>query len=166
MNAALAESQKNIAEQSDLNNDSFLLLNGFWLLPLQGRDEGGRVRQSAILGIIGVEAPSRKALLGPRELESVGQLLGRAGLALEDKRLQQEIFGTLQRLAPEIEELQRFRSTPYYALSQLPEESKTVELDRISALGQRGADRLLGRTATEREPAAAPGDCGAGAARK
>lgn len=133
LNSALAEQQKTLAGQSGLDNESFLLRNGFWILPLRGRDEGereGAIRppmHPAILGIVGVEAPSRKALLGARELEGVGQLLARTSRALEDKRLQQEIFGTLQRLAPEIEELQRFRSIPYYALSQPPEEPRSAD---------------------------------------
>jgi hypothetical protein len=124
LNAALAEYHKSAAGQGSLANDSFLLRNGFWLLPLQGRDE------HSTLGIMGVEAPSRKALLNSRELESVAQLLDRASRALEDKRLQQEIFSTLQRLAPEIEELQRFRSMPYYAPPQPASEASPPDFQR------------------------------------
>jgi hypothetical protein len=133
LSSALTEYQKSVIGQSSLDNDSFMLRNSFWLLPLQGRDEGNHVgglcppTPRVILGIMGVEAPSRKAFLSAKELEGVGQLLTRASRALEDKRLQQEIFGTLQRLAPEIEELQRFRSTTYYARPQASEEPRSAD---------------------------------------
>jgi len=109
--ALFAEQRKSQGRRGALDNDAFVLHNGYWLLALNTKDN------KETLGIMGIEAQMRKLYLSPRELETISELASQAERALEDTRLQQEIFGTLQRLAPEIEALQRLRSTPHYARS-------------------------------------------------
>ncbi len=83
--------------------------NGHALLPLRSRDG------KTTLGILGIESRTPHPPLTEVELETVGGLVHRAEMALDDMRLQQEVFTVLRRMEPEIEQLQRWGSTPRYA---------------------------------------------------
>jgi hypothetical protein len=48
------------------------------------------------------------------DLETAGDLVRRAEAALDDMRLQQEVFAVLRRMEPEIAQLHRWGSTPRY----------------------------------------------------
>ncbi|HID86154.1 MAG TPA: hypothetical protein EYP55_02110, partial [Anaerolineae bacterium] len=88
----------------------FVYKDGFWLLPLRAHGE------EATLGILGVEARAELAeVLTEEERELIGALVERAETALEDRRLQQGVFGLLKQITPEIESLQRWRGTMPYA---------------------------------------------------
>ncbi len=94
-----------------LTQADLVVQQGQVLLPLRSR-EG-----NTTLGVLGIEAWSGRPPLEPSELEMVDGLVRRAESALDDMRLQQEIFALLRRMEPEIEQLQRWGSTPRYARS-------------------------------------------------
>ncbi|MGB9879333.1 MAG: hypothetical protein ACPLRM_01100, partial [Anaerolineae bacterium] len=48
------------------------------------------------------------------ELATVANFISQAELALEDMHLQQDVFTALRQIVPEIEEIQRWRSAPFY----------------------------------------------------
>jgi hypothetical protein len=83
--------------------------NGYTLLPLRSRD--GRLT----LGLLGIQSWAPAVQASPEELEAVEGLVHRAELALDDMRLQQQVFAVLRRMEPEIAGLQRWGSTPRYA---------------------------------------------------
>ncbi|MFQ5342168.1 MAG: hypothetical protein ACE5F6_11550, partial [Anaerolineae bacterium] len=90
--------------------DRFVRDNGFSLTAL--RTPGGE----ATLGVLVLQ--SEKALddLTGEEHEAAIRLLEQAALALEDRRLQQNVFNVLKELAPQIETLQaQVRGTVPYA---------------------------------------------------
>ena len=91
------------------NDENIVLQNGYWLTPLYAGERVGT------LGLMGIEARGKQLILSPEEAETVAELVRQAERALADTHLQQEIFGTLRRLGPEIEALQRLRSTQHYA---------------------------------------------------
>jgi hypothetical protein len=93
-----------ISESSDL-----IVQNGYWLFPLRSEAQG------ATLGILGVKARATGMELTPREKEWVRLLVVQAQMALENMQLQQGVFSVLQRIAPEIERIQRWRGTFGYA---------------------------------------------------
>jgi hypothetical protein len=95
-------------QEPGLDEADFVARDGHLLLPLCSRDRG------AILGILGIEDWGTENAPPPSELETAGELVHRAELALDDMRLQQEVFGLLRRMEPEIEQLQRWGSTPRY----------------------------------------------------
>jgi hypothetical protein len=82
------------------------------LLPLRSRD--GKTTLG-VLGIVGWQPGENPP---PALLASVDELVHRAEAALDDIRLQQEVFGILRRMEPEIEQLQRWGSTPRYVRSE------------------------------------------------
>lgn len=101
----------------DGEGQGFVDKKGFWLLPLRTKS------RESTLGVLSVEA--REAGLTEREEEMVQLLVHQAELALEDRQLQQGIFAVLSQIAPEIQSIQRWRSTPRYVDSAVfpPEES-------------------------------------------
>jgi len=96
-------------EDEFISREDFVVADGYWLLPLRGR------KDNATLGILGVQAAGSVAEMGEEDLEAVYGLVRRAELALEDMRLQQQVFAVLQGLGSELDQIQEWRSTPRYA---------------------------------------------------
>jgi hypothetical protein len=107
---ALAEI--NVADLIEHKNGSagyhFIIQNDFWFVILQNK---ARDRH---LGLLGLEARSPTYDLTPAEEHNVAFLIQQAELALEDRRLQQEVFMALKSIIPEIERIQRLRSAVRY----------------------------------------------------
>jgi GAF domain-containing protein len=112
---------------SDQPGYHFEIQNGFWFVILQNK---ARERS---LGLLGIEARSARYDLSADEEETVAFLIQQAELALEDRRLQQEVFMALKNIIPEIERVQRLRSAVRYtgspSLSVLTEENPSAEMD-------------------------------------
>ncbi|MEJ2209172.1 MAG: histidine kinase N-terminal 7TM domain-containing protein [Anaerolineae bacterium] len=81
---------------------------GFWLAPLESLSGDFR------LGILGVEARAPSPDLDPQEQELADLLIMRAREALEDRYLQQNVFGILARILPDIERLHRWQDAVRY----------------------------------------------------
>lgn len=107
---SLARSRQN----EYLVNDDFIMADGHWLLPLRSRSD------QATLGILGIAniGAAEDAAFGKEDLELVDGLVRRAEMALEDMRLQQQVFAALQGLGSELDQLQEWRSMPRYAGEQ------------------------------------------------
>ncbi len=84
----------------------------FLLVPLyQEREEA-----TDLLGLIGV-ARDAGYTIDEEQSESLFILAQRAALALEDRRLQQQVFSSLQALTPEVEMIQSLRAAARYSSS-------------------------------------------------
>ena len=81
----------------------------FWIVPLRSQTTDDP------LGLLGLRARAAPAQLTPDEAAALRLLTGRAASALEDRRLQQEVFRALDRLLPQIEALQRLRASAAYS---------------------------------------------------
>lgn len=86
----------------------FIIQNNFWFIILQNK------ARDRSLGLLGLEARAPAYDLTPAEEESAAFLIQQAELALEDRRLQQEVFMALKNIIPEIERIQRLRSAVRY----------------------------------------------------
>lgn len=84
------------------------LWNGYWLFPLRTSD------RKSVTGVVGVTARSAQPELAQEEWAGIEVLLAQAAAALEDRQLQQRLFGALERLIPQIEEIQRRRGIVHY----------------------------------------------------
>lgn len=104
----------------------FIIQGDFWYIILRNK---ARDRH---LGLLAVEARSPVDDLTPVEEENVAFLIQQAELALEDRRLQQEVFMALKNIIPELERIQRLRSAVRYtgspSLSSLTE-NQVAETD-------------------------------------
>ncbi|HEY66881.1 MAG: hypothetical protein DRI79_03435 [Chloroflexi bacterium] len=105
--AGASPGERRIKRHGDL-----FVWNGYWLAPLhtQGQD--------AVIGVVGMAARTPEPDLSPEEKEGVEALLAQAGAALEDRQLQQGIFSALERIIPEIEDIQRRRGVLHYVGEQ------------------------------------------------
>ncbi|MFQ5610521.1 MAG: histidine kinase N-terminal 7TM domain-containing protein [Anaerolineae bacterium] len=107
---ALSEYQLNAltAPQNGQGQPAFISQGNFWfaLLKTQARDK--------TLGLLGVEARSAAPDLSAQEQEIINNLIHQAELALEDRLLQQDVFAALRKILPNIERVQRLRSTVRY----------------------------------------------------
>lgn len=109
------------------NGLHFISQNGFWFVILRNK------ARDRSLGLLGLEARSDSFDLTPEEKKTTILLLKRAEQALEDRRLQQEIFTALKNIIPEIERVQRMRTAVSYVgapnLASLTEESPIHKKD-------------------------------------
>jgi len=96
--------------------------DGYWLVPLHDQDPGGE-----LLGIVGMAARAPEPDLTPEERAGMGSLLAQVAAALDDRRLQQGIFRTLERIIPEIEDIQRRRGVVRYVGDEALKELADVE---------------------------------------
>ena len=102
---------KDSRQGAGLVESDFVVRNGHALLPLRSRDG------QSTLGILGIENWTPEDAPMVEDLETAGDLIHRAESALDDMRLQQQVFGVLRRMEPEIAQLHRWGSTPRYVQS-------------------------------------------------
>jgi hypothetical protein len=99
---------KLIEEKNGTGGYYFVIQNNFWFVILQNQ------ARDHYLGLLGLEARSSDYDLTFDEEKAAALLIKQAELALEDRRLQQEIFAALKNIIPEIEWVQRLRSAVRY----------------------------------------------------
>jgi hypothetical protein len=87
----------------------FIIQNGFWFTILKNKS------RDRSLGLLGIEARAKDYDLTSIEEDLVAMLIEQAEEAMEDRRLQQEIFLALKNIIPEIDRIQRLRSAVSYA---------------------------------------------------
>ena len=85
----------------------------YWLLPLHAPESG------EVIGLLGMASHEDRLDLGPEALESLMRLSQRAAQALQDRRLQQEVFASVDRLVPEVDRIQRLSAAARYGQAQL-----------------------------------------------
>jgi GAF domain-containing protein len=86
--------------------------NGYWLAPLRTKGQDG------VVGVVGMAARAARPDLSPEEQAGMETLLAQAAAALEDRQIQQGIFSALERIIPEIEDIQRRRGVVHYVGEQ------------------------------------------------
>jgi hypothetical protein len=108
---ASAEAERSKERRVERYQDLFVW-NGYWLVPL--RIKG----QDSVIGMVGIAARAPEPDLSPEERAGMENLLAQAAVALEDRQLQQGIFSALERIIPEIENIQRRRGVMHYTGEQ------------------------------------------------
>ncbi len=103
--SALTRAPRNGGEREP----AFVPQGDFWFVLLRTKS------RDMILGLLAVEARAAQPDLTESEREIAAALIAQAELALEDRRLQQDVFVALERIIPEIERVQRLRGTVRYA---------------------------------------------------
>jgi hypothetical protein len=109
-------------QQQLLRYGDLFVWNGYWLAPLRAAED-----RNIILGVIGLAARATEPDLTPEEKRGVDNLLTQAAAALEDRQLQQGIFSALERIMPEIEDIQRRRGMIHYVGDEALSEFSLVE---------------------------------------
>ena len=119
----------------------------YYLVLLRSRVSG------ETLGLLGLWAETSapvpaadKAQFLPEELLGLGQFAARASSALEDRRLQRDVFTALDRLLPQIEAIQRMRAAaayPHPANVELLESAELASLIKEALSHYWGGPKLL-----------------------
>jgi hypothetical protein len=102
------------AMDGDEEYSNEFIWDGYWILPL--RQKSGDVDLDQIpplLGILGVARASDQTLESEQR-QALWLLANRATLALEDRKLQQRVFRSLEDLQPQVDLLQRMRAAGRY----------------------------------------------------
>jgi hypothetical protein len=101
-----------------------IVVDGFWVWPLRARGD------DELLGALAVAARSSTPDLAEVETKRLRTLITQAAIALEDRRLQKEVFAAVDRIMPEIDVLQRQRGEVRYIDSPTqPSPEATVTAD-------------------------------------
>ncbi len=102
-----ALSEMHAAQTQPLENGP-VIADGFWAWPLWARGDEG------VIGSLAVAARSDAPDLTEDESDHLQTLIYQAAIALEDRRLQQEVFAAVERIMPEIDVIQRQRGVVRY----------------------------------------------------
>ncbi len=94
--------------QTQPQEDGPLSVDGYWVWPLWARGDEG------MLGALAVMARSDQPDLTSDESHSLQTLIHQAAIALEDRRLQQEVFAAVEHIMPEIDVIQQQRGVVRY----------------------------------------------------
>jgi N-terminal 7TM region of histidine kinase len=113
-------------------NSSLFAWGDYWLVPLF-QQEAGLVE---LLGLMGISRKSGYAMEAEQS-EMLSILAQRAALALADRRIQQQVFTSLEALTPEVELIQSLRAAARYgssgSLAQvLTQPASAIEGDDLS----------------------------------
>lgn len=98
-----------VAEKNGSDGLHFIKQNHFWFVILKNQE------RDRSLGLLGIQARSAAYDLSPEEEGVTKLLLRHAEKALEDRRLQQQIFAALRSIIPDIKRVQRLSSAISYA---------------------------------------------------
>jgi hypothetical protein len=90
---------------------------GFWFWPLRSQDG------EQLLGVLAVRARNERVDMDLDEQAEADALLSQAAAAISDRYVQEGVFVTLQRILPDLERIQEWRS----ALSFVPPAAETAE---------------------------------------
>lgn len=93
--------------EGSLTNEDFVTSDGHLLLPLRSHSD------QSVTGILGFRAVGVAADFGQEQIDAAHGLVRRAEMALEDMRLQQQVFALVQTLDDELDQIQGWRSSPF-----------------------------------------------------
>ncbi|MCB0213243.1 MAG: hypothetical protein KDJ52_28130 [Anaerolineae bacterium] len=98
-----------IVQKNGSDQLHFIVQNDFWFVILKNQ------KRDRSLGLLGIQARAEEYDLTLEEEEITTLLLDHAEQALEDRRLQQQIFTALRSIIPDIRRVQRLSSAISYA---------------------------------------------------
>ena len=99
----------------------FLVAGRYWYCPLRGQDG------EKVLGLLVVPARSRVVDLSLADQAEAEALLTQAAAALADRFVQDGVFATLQRILPQLEQIQEWRSALRFTPVEPPESRGAAE---------------------------------------
>lgn len=112
-----------------LHGDMFLWRD-YLLMPLYATNE----QEKQIIGLLGAGIGIHEEIpLDADQIEALQRLANRAAMAFGDRRLQQQIFSSIQQLNPQIEMIQRLRAAAQYdQTGMLSTPDNTLESGNLS----------------------------------
>jgi len=110
--------------------DSLFVWDRYWVMPLHAQSEAdGLARPNEVLGLMALRARAPQPDLTPDETQTLETLAERAAAALEDRRLQRNVFAALDSLLSQVDRLQRLRAAARYSSAQVLMPDAVAESD-------------------------------------
>lgn len=111
----LSEALRVAEQHDDKKGRREFIWGDFWILPIRQRKRADMDPDEvpALLGLLGVARRSEQ-LLDADQRDALWLLAERAGMALEDRQLQRQLFRSLEDLQPKVDMLQRLRAFGRY----------------------------------------------------
>ncbi len=136
----LIEALANSRTEEAMSNEDFVESDGHRLLPLRSRFDG------SILGILGLREIDPQVQFGDEDLSMANSFVRRAEMALDDTRLQQQVFAMVQTLDEELDQIQGWRSSPYGVTQEGLESLQTspVQLPGFAQMVKEALTQLWG----------------------
>ncbi len=123
----LSEALQVIAHEGNGNGDEYIW-GDYWLFPLHQPPETVE-GEPALIGLLGAVRRPDQAILSEQR-QALKFLIRRASLALQDRRLQKNVFRSLEDLSPQVDMFQRLRAVGRYnSKTNLLEETLPPESD-------------------------------------
>lgn len=104
--------------KSDFETWDIVVWHDFWVVPLHSQrapdDPDNGIINHQLIGALALQSRASEPDLTIDERQVFDVLVQQAGQALDDQRLQREVFAALERLLPEMEDIQRLRDAARY----------------------------------------------------
>ncbi|MFZ6028103.1 MAG: histidine kinase N-terminal 7TM domain-containing protein [Chloroflexota bacterium] len=112
-----------IIRQND-NGHALFAWGNYWLIPLHSDSPDDEAPQ-VLLGLLGIQRISTHEL-NDEQRKALMIISQRAAMALEDRRIQQRVFASLQELAPQVDQIQRLRAAGRFNSEGMLEQPDTA----------------------------------------
>jgi hypothetical protein len=124
------EASREIIEivSENMSADDLYRWGSYYLVPLLDHDHG---YEHQLLGLLGFEWQPDKELDGDQQ-QTLSLLSQRASLALRDRRMQQQVVGSLKTLTPQVAYIQRLRAVAGYDRSMVTELDENKPQDDLT----------------------------------
>lgn len=107
----LAETARNgeiLGPEDVTKRDGILMWEKFWLLPLHAAPDNGD--EPRLIGLLGIASPAQSPhALDEEQWQVMMALVTRAAEVLEDRRIQAQVFASIEGMLPEMTTLERLR---------------------------------------------------------
>ena len=117
------------------NPGSMFVWDQYWVLPLHAvSDADGLARPNEVLGLLALRARAVTPDLTADESQTLATLADRAVAALEDRRLQRNVFAALDSLLSQVDRLQRLRAAARYSSVEVLKPDAQVTPDLVQSV--------------------------------
>jgi hypothetical protein len=115
--------------------DMLFVWDGYWVLPLHAQShEEGLAQPDEVVGLLALRARAARPDLTAEENETLQTLADRAAAALEDRRLQRNVFAALDSLLSHVDRLQRMRAAARYSSAEVLKPDVAVTPDLVQSV--------------------------------
>jgi hypothetical protein len=118
-----------------LHPEALFIWDRYWVLPLHARSQAeGLAQPNEVVGLLALRARASQPDLSPEESETLKTLADRAAAALEDRRLQRNVFAALDSLLSHVDRLQRMRAAARYSSAEVLKSDAAVTSDLVQSV--------------------------------
>jgi hypothetical protein len=126
-----------VAQNGNSGHEALFVWDGYWVLPLHApatADADGLAQPDEVLGLLALKARAAAPDLDEDETATLDALADRAVAALEDRRLQRNVFSAVDSLLSQVDKLQRLRVASKFASSEVLKPDIEISPDLVQSV--------------------------------